>query len=114
MLNEDLEDLMTYPSLKVLRRMTESLFHVAFSLAAEKECVPLVSNLEKYEIVVCETNVKSAEALVESIRGVHEIPDDPKLCITPCPRRCWDIVRDEFISTRNWFFGEQFASPSVH
>ncbi|KAF6745386.1 hypothetical protein DFP72DRAFT_1077536 [Ephemerocybe angulata] len=109
MRDDEVLDVVTYPSMKTFRRMTNSTKNgVALCCTDQVECVAGSQNLERYEITICAPEPEADEGTEDLRTRVKEITDDPRVYISTVPGSQWnDVIYDEYCSARRQFFGEQ-------
>lgn len=107
MRDDEVLDVVTFPSLKTFRRMSNSLNGAVIFSTEKVECLSRSTTLEKYEIVVCNTKRLSIPVRTFIKALVQRKTDDPRICVKSMPDCRWgSIVYEEYCEFRRQHFSK--------
>lgn len=105
MRDDEVVDVVTFPSLKTFRRMSSGV--ASSSVHLQAECVPS-STLGQYEIVVCNAGPSSGAVVASLESAVQQITDDPRISVSSIGSRWEHAIYEEYCDRRRRYFSAWF------
>ena len=100
MRDDEVVDLVLYPSMKIFRRITDANSMGPFLAVSQVSCISKTITLEEMEIVISGPTSYSALALSLCKRKLDEMISDPRIKLRNDLRHWLQIVFDEFLEYR--------------
>ncbi|KDR80300.1 hypothetical protein GALMADRAFT_265460 [Galerina marginata CBS 339.88] len=96
MRDDEVQDIVCYPSMQTLVRISEGSSRAASLAAEQARCVSKSQTLERLDIVVCGWSLGTELAVVAARQMLNEVIDDSRISIL-MDRRAWtSVVYDQY------------------